>query len=268
MKLAIDGRDVWAYTGGKGFDPTLPCVVLVHGALHDHSVWGLQSRYLAHHGRSVLAVDLPGHGRSAGPALASVEAAAGWLTALLDAAGVERATLAGHSMGSLMALEAAASLGDRARALMMVGTACPMRVSAALLETAGHDPLRAIDQVNAYSHSSHGAKPSAPAPGFSLHGGNKALMRRIQRGYAEAGHGNLFHHDFKICDSYARGLQAAAERRCPALLVLGAHDQMTPPRAASALAAALQAEVQTLAAGHALMSEAPDGVLQALLQVS
>ena len=268
MKLSIDGRDAWVYTGGKAFDPTLPCVVLVHGALHDHSVWGLQSRYLAHHGRAVLAVDLPGHGRSAGPALPSVEAAAAWLTELLDAAHAARAVLAGHSMGSLIALEAAARLGDRARCLVMVGTAFPMKVSAALLGTALHDPLRAIDQVNAYSHSSFGAKPSAPAPGFSLHGANRALMRRIQRGYADAGHGNLFHHDFQVCDQYSRGLEAAAERTCPALLVLGAMDQMTPPRAAAALAAAMGAEVQTLPAGHALMSEAPDGVLQALLKVS
>jgi pimeloyl-ACP methyl ester carboxylesterase len=64
------------HTGGRSFNPALPTVVFIHGAEHDHSVWSLQSRYLAHHGYSVLAFDLPGHMRSAGPALASVEAMA------------------------------------------------------------------------------------------------------------------------------------------------------------------------------------------------
>ena len=64
MELVVDGRKAYAYTGGKPFDPALPCIVFVHGALHDHSVWTLLARWCAHHGHSVLAVDLPGHGRS------------------------------------------------------------------------------------------------------------------------------------------------------------------------------------------------------------
>ena len=89
MWLSVQGQQAYAYTGGKPFDPSLPTVVFIHGAQHDHSVWILQSRYLAHHGYGVLAVDLPGHGRSAGAPLASVEDMAAWVAALLDAAGVK-----------------------------------------------------------------------------------------------------------------------------------------------------------------------------------
>ena len=268
MKLTVGGREAYAYTGGKPFDPALPCTVLVHGAMNDHSVWALQSRSLAHHGRSVLAVDLPGHGRSQGPALSSVEAAADWLLALLTAAGVRRATLAGHSMGSLIALEAAARVaegGPEVERLVMIGTAFPMKVSPALLETALAAPLRAIDQVNAFSISTLAAKPSNPGPGTWLHGASRALMRRLQAGYAAAGHGNLFHHDFSVCDRYAGGLEAAARVRCPTRLVLGGKDSMTLPKAAQALAEALQAEVRLLPSGHALMGESPDAVLEALV---
>ena len=74
MRLKVQGRDVYAYTGARLFDAALPTVVFVHGAAHDHSVWALQSRYFAHHGRSVLAVDLPGHGHSEGDARSSVDA--------------------------------------------------------------------------------------------------------------------------------------------------------------------------------------------------
>ncbi|MCW7538129.1 alpha/beta hydrolase [Aquabacterium sp. A7-Y] len=265
MKLEVQGREAYAYTGGRPFDAARPCVVMIHGALNDHSVWALQSRYLAHHGHAVLAVDLPGHGRSAGPALPDVESLAGWIVALLDAAGVARAALVGHSMGSLIALEAAAALGERATALSLVGTAYPMKVSAAMLDTALQSPQRAIDQVTALSHSTLAAKPSAPGPGSWLHGVSRALMRRLQAGYAARHEGaNLFHHDFTVCDRYAGAEAAAARLRCPVQLVLGRRDQMTPPRATATLAQLAQATVLQLDAGHALMAEAPDGVLDAL----
>ena len=160
MKLTVDGREAYAYTGGKAFDPALPCVVFIHGALHDHSVWTLLARWCAHHGYSVLAPDLPGHMRSAGPALESVEAMADWVLALLDAAEVKTAALVGHSMGSLIALEAAGRAPSRASRLVMIGTAWPMKVSPALLELSKNDPLAAIDLVTTLSYSTLAPKPA------------------------------------------------------------------------------------------------------------
>lgn len=264
MKLTVQGREAYAYTGGKPFDARLPAVVFIHGAMHDHSVWALQTRSLAHHGHAVLALDLPGHGRSAGPALPTVEASAAWVVEALQAAGLERAALVGHSMGALIALEAAALLGERATHLVLVGVAYPMKVSPALLRTAEEAPLQAIEMVNAFSHSTLAAKPSAPAPGYWLHGGNRVLMRRMLAAYATAGHGNLFHQDFLACDAYAHGLDAAAQVRCPVRFILGAADQMTPSRAAASLAAALKADTLTAPAGHSLMGEAPDAVLNGI----
>ena len=261
MDLPVNGQPAYAYTGGKPVDATLPCVVFIHGALHDHSVWTLLARWFAHHGHSVLAVDLPGHGRSAGAPLGDVEALADWTLALLDAAGVQRTALVGHSMGSLIALEAAARAPQRVTRLMMVGSAYPMKVSDALLATARDAPLTAIDMVNAFSHATLAAKPSFPGPGAWLHGGNRALMRRVQAGQAGV---NLFHHDFSVCDRYANGLQAASAVQCAVSFILGEHDQMTTPKAARELATALKANMTLLPCGHALMQELPDEVLAAL----
>jgi pimeloyl-ACP methyl ester carboxylesterase len=261
MKLSVDGREAYAYTGGKPFDPALPCVVFMHGALHDHSVWTLLARWFAHHGFGVLAVDQPGLSRSAGPVAASVVALADWTLALLDAAGVRRAALVGHSMGSLVALEAAARAPERATQLVMVCTAFPMKVSDALLDTAREAPLRAIEMVDVLAHSTIGAKPAMPGPGTWLHGAARALERRVLAGQREV---NLFHHDFSVCDAYANGLHAAQRVTCPATLVLGERDQMTPPKASRALAEALKATVHRLPGGHSLMQEQPDGVLNAL----
>ncbi len=266
MKLSVNGRSAYAYTGGKAFDPALPCVVFVHGALHDHSVWTLLARWCAHHGHGVLALDLPGHGGSEGPPLPSVEAAADWLLALLDAAGVPQAALVGHSMGSLIALEAAARAPARATRLVMIGSAYPMKVSEALLNTAREQPLAAIDMVNSFSISSLASKPGYPGPGMWLHGSSRALMRRTLRSGGQHDGRNLFEHDFRVCDAYAGGLQAAALVRCPATLILGRADQMTAPRASKDIASALKARVVMLASGHHLLAEAPDAVLAALRQ--
>lgn len=271
MQLGIEGHDAYAYTGGKAFDASLPTAVFIHGAQNDHSVWALQTRYFAHHGFSVLAVDLPGHGRSDGPALTSVEAMADWLNALLDAAGVTKAILIGHSMGSLIALEAAARDSSQQRTriagVALVGTAYPMKVSTALLDAAREREPAAIDMVNIWSHSSIAQKPSAPGPGFYVPGGSRRLMQRIsQRNPAQ-----VFFTDFSACNAYANGEQAAAtlaKAACAALFLLGQKDVMTPARAAASLQAQLpHAQVVKLAdCGHALMAEQPDLVLDALFR--
>ena len=268
MKLTVNGpngssgpRSAYAYTGGKPFDATLPCVVFVHGAMNDHSVWTLLARWCAHHGHSVLAVDLPGHMRSNGPALTSVEAMADWLLAVMDAAGVRRATLVGHSMGSLVALAAAAQAPERATALALLGTCVPMPVPQALLDLSLSDPLAAIDRVVTFSFSTLAAKPSYPGPGVWLRGASRALMRQVLAAQADAA---LFHTDFTACNAYVEGLVAARQVDCPAHLLLGQFDQMTSPKGALVVAQALQAQVHRVPAGHQLMAECPDAVLHTL----
>jgi pimeloyl-ACP methyl ester carboxylesterase len=265
MIVDVQGKAAYAYTGGKPFDPSLPTAVFIHGAEHDHSVWALQTRYFAHHGFGVLALDLPGHCRSAGPALRSIGALADWLAALLDAAGVARAFVAGHSMGSLIALDFAARYPERVTHLALVASAVPMTVSDALLEAAREREAEAIGMVNQWSHSTIAAKPSCPAPGFWLHGMNQRLMERV----AVAGEPHLFHTDFSACNDYADGLERAARVRCPVRMIVGTRDLMTPPRATRALADALRQsnvpfDIVTLDAGHALMTEQPDATLDAL----
>ncbi len=261
MKLMVNGHRAYAYTGGKSFDPALPCLVLVHGALHDHSGFTLLARWFAHHGHSVLAVDLPGHMRSEGPALASVQDMADWILALMDAAGVQRAALAGHSMGSLVALEAAARAPDRATHLAMLGSCVPMPVPQVLLDLGLSDPLAAIDRVVTFSFSTLAAKPSYPGPGVWLRGASRALMRQV---LAAQGNPHLFHNDFSACNQYGAGMAAAERVVCPAALVLGQFDQMTQPKGAVAVAQRLKAQVHTVPAGHFLMQESPDPVLNAL----
>jgi pimeloyl-ACP methyl ester carboxylesterase len=258
--------ETYAYTGGKTFDTSKPTLVFIHGVLNDHSVWILQTRYLAHHGFNVLAVDLPGHGRSSGDAPRSVEEAAEFIKALLDAAGVQQAALIGHSWGSLIALEAAARLKQRITHLALVGTAFPMKVSPALIEASLSEPMKALQMVNVYSRATLAAPPSALGPGTWVYGASMALGRRVLASNPQV---NIFHRGFVACDSYAHGLEAIAQISCPVLFLLGDNDQMTPPRAAKSLIDQAKASGQTFSVvtvpmGHHQMSESPEETLQAL----
>jgi pimeloyl-ACP methyl ester carboxylesterase len=258
MRLEVDRKSVYAYTGTRPADASRPTVVLVHGAANDHSVFALQSRWLAHHGRSVLAVDLPGHGRSEGPPLRGVEAVADWLVAVLDAAHVRQASIVGHSLGSLAALEAAARHPERVAKIALLGTAVPMAVSETLLTAARDSPQDACEMITGWSHSPARQLGGNPVPGMWMTGAALALMERNAPGALAV--------DLRACNDYSRGLDAAREVRCPALVVIASRDLMAPPKAAQALVAALAgATVVTLPdCGHAIMTEQPDALLDAL----
>ena len=266
MKYTVNNAQAYCYTGGKPFDAAKPTVVFIHGVLHDHSVWILQSRYLANHGYNVLAVDLPGHCRSAGEAPSSVEEAADFIAALLDAAGVEKAALVGHSWGSLIALEAASRLKERVTHLVLVGTAFPMKVSPVLIETSLSDPIKAMNMINVFSRSTLAAPPSALGPGTWVFGASLALGKRVLASNAAV---NVFHRGFVACDRYANGEQAISAITCPVLFVLGAQDQMTMARAAQPLINTAKAtgkavQVATLPVGHHQMTETPEETLFAI----
>ena len=266
MDFTVNGHKAYCYTGGKAFDPAKPTVVMTHGVLGDHSVWILQSRYLANHGWDVLAVDLPGHARSEGDAPSSVEEGADFIAGLLDAAGVKRAALVGHSWGSLISLEAASRLDGRISHLVLIGTAFPMKVSQALLDASLNDPEKAIHMINVFSRSTLAPLPSALGPGTWVWGASVAINRRVLAGNAKV---NVFHRGFKACDTYANGENAIAQITCPVLFILGESDQMTVPKAAGSLierakASGKTVQVTQVPVGHHQMYESPDATLFAM----
>lgn len=258
MRIEVDGREVYAYTGTRPVDPERPAIVFVHGAANDHAVWALQSRYFAHHGRSVLAVDLPGHGRSAGPALRSVEDIADWIARVIAAAGLERAALVGHSLGALAALACAARHPGRVEKLALLGPAVPMAVTDLLLDAARADDPVAYELINGWSTSPGKQLAGNTVPGMWLMGTALALMRRTPPG--------VLHADLMACHAWTGGIEAAKHVRAPVLVLRGARDLMAPPKSAQALIEALdKPRVVTLPdTGHAMMAEQPDAVLDAL----
>jgi pimeloyl-ACP methyl ester carboxylesterase len=258
MNLTVNGKDVFAATGGREFDKKLPAVVLIHGAGFDHSAWALHSRWFAHHGFAVLVPDLPGHGRSQGPALKSIAEMADWIVALLEAADASKAHLIGHSMGSLIALETAARHPANVSALGLIGTAAIMTVGPDLLKAAEANDHDAIDMVSIWGLGFDAEIGGSLAPGMWMHGGAQRVLQHCAPG--------VLFSDLSACNSYQGALAAAVKITAPTTLILGEKDMMTPAKAGRALAAAIpQARTVVLkGAGHMMMSERPDELLAAL----
>src|SRR6476620_9566127 len=258
MQLSVKGVDTFVATGGRPFDSSLPAVVMLHGAGFDHSTWALHSRWFAHHGYSVLAPDLPGHGRSPGKPLPTIAGMADWTAALIAAAGAPKAKLVGHSMGSLIALETAARHPAKVSGLSLIGTAATMTVGPDLLKAAEANDPTAIDMVSIWGLGFQAELGGSLAPGLWMHSGAQRVLERCRPG--------VLFNDLSACNAYQGALAAAAQITVPVTLVLGERDMMTPARAGKALAAALPSSrtVVLRGAGHMMMAERPDELLAAL----
>jgi pimeloyl-ACP methyl ester carboxylesterase len=259
VEIALgDRRRVYAHSGGREFDPAQPTVVFLHGAGMDHTVWALQTRWLAHHGRNVLALDLPGHGRSPGPGLATIEAMADLVLEALHGAGAERASLVGHSMGALAALAAAAREPGRAAALALLGVTPRMPVHPDLLGAARRGEHAAVDMIVSWAFGRRAQLGGNEAPGLWLTASAARLLERADPHVLAA--------DFAACDAYEGAADAAGRVECPTLLLLGADDRMTPAAKGAEFARSFRNARATVLrdAGHMMMVEDPTGTLEAL----
>jgi pimeloyl-ACP methyl ester carboxylesterase len=256
VNLQVDGKAVFAYTANHPLERAKRTLVFIHGAGLDHSWFGLQSRYFGYHGWNVLALDLPAHGRSAGPALDSLPGLADWLVRVLDAAKLQSAALVGHSMGTLIALDCAGRHAERVERIALIATAYPMKVSDAFLEAAKRDEYTAFDMHTIWGHAPQVPLGGNPNPGMWMYGDTQARLERLAPG--------VLHADLKASNDYV----FAGGLKCPALFILGKRDMMTPPRAAQALLDKIAQAKRVLVdfSGHSLMAEAPDATLDALVE--
>ena len=260
MRFQVDGRAAFASTGTGRHGADRPAVVFIHGAGMDHSVWVMPARYFARTGLNVLVPDLPGHGRSEGPAMDAIPELAHWVVRAMDAAGLETAAVAGHSMGALIAFTLAAQHPERCRALTLLGISAPMPVTGALLNAAEDDDHAAIDMANTWSHSPAARLGANENPGLWMMGTGQRLLETAGPG--------VFHADLCACNAFDAD-EIGGSISCPALVILGEEDQMTPARAGLRIQQRLDRArtLQLPGCGHSMLSEQPNTVLDALISI-
>lgn len=269
MKIQLDGQPVFVGRGGMDWQAGRRTLLLQHGAGMDRTVWVLLARYFARHGFNVVCPDLPAHGASGGQVLSSIGEQADFVWRLLDALQQSHGLpagpviLGGHSMGALIAVEAASRRADQVERLLLFGTGYPMPVAQPLLDAAADNRQSAVDMIAIFSHCLASQLGHNPVAGISVQQSAMALLERAAPG--------VLHADLQACNDYD-GLDAAIEamaaNRPPTLMILGAEDRMTAMKASRHLGERLVATLIVLDdCGHMVMSEQPEGTLQAMRSV-
>ena len=134
MFATVDGHQTFYSTGKREPVAGQPSVIFIHGTALDNTTWTLYTRYYARRGYNAYAVDLPGHGHSAGDSASSIEEKGAWIARFMEAVGIESATLVGHSMGGLISIETAVRYPEKIDKLALLGVALPMPVAPVFLD--------------------------------------------------------------------------------------------------------------------------------------
>jgi 3-oxoadipate enol-lactonase len=223
-------------------------VALIHGAAGRAEVWSPQLAGLADVAR-MIAVDLPGHGATAGEGCQEVERYAAWVAGLLESLGAERSVLVGHSMGGAIAQTLALGDASRYAGLVLVGTGARLRVLPRILQLFRESSVAAADMVGSLSYS-----PLTP-PGAVI---------EAERALHDTPVGVTL-GDFHACDRFDV-MGRLGDLRVPTLVVVGRDDRLTPPKYAAYLARSIPAArlVEIDGAGHFPQLEQPAAVNAAL----
>jgi pimeloyl-ACP methyl ester carboxylesterase len=257
MEFKVRDNKAYAATGGKDYDNSLETVVFLHGTGLDHRCWALQTRWFAYNGYSVLAPDFPGHSLSEGNPLTSIEDMANWLIEALNATGVKKAHIVGHSQGFLAALELARQAPERVASLIGIGTAAAIPVNPALIEAAHRSSSEAANMLIQWGFGQKAHMGISAVPGMQP----IAIGRQIMSS-------NPVEADLRACADYTSGEQVAAEIKAPSHLILAGQDKLTPLKAGLVLAKQLNANHTIIDGyGHMLPIEAPKQCLQALRKI-
>lgn len=267
MKIEFEQQHIFVGTGNTDWQAGFPTLVMQHGAGLDRTVWVLLARYFARHGYNVIAPDLPGHGLSEGEPYASIEDNASWVNRLVAhlaqsyPVAANELIYCGHSMGSLILLEAAASQVDKMARLIMLGSAAPMVVGKPLLDAARNNEHAAIEMINMFGHGFGSRIGNNPISGISAYNTMEALLERSDDGVLFA--------DLNACNEYVNGEKAAQALagKIKASVIAGDSDRMTPTKLGKQLSTVLEGNFILLNdCGHMMMSEQPETTLQAIKQ--
>ena len=259
MKFKVNNEEVFASTGGRPFDKNKPLIIFVHGSGLTHMCWVLQTRYFAFHGYSCLAIDLPGHGLSGGKSLKSIEEMADWISSVIDAVGCKEASLVGHSHGCLVTIECTYRYPDKIKTLTLMGGAGAIPMNPELLSLAENNDPKSVDLMMDWANGPSGHFGGHPVPGlYHLNTGSMLVQSKEIK--------DTLGVDFRACDNYKNGFEAAKKLSLPTLNILADQDKMCPLKEGKKLSDSIKnCEVQIIEnCGHMMLLEEADKTLAAL----
>ncbi len=255
------GTRIRLFSAGEG-----PALLLLHGL--GGAAWNFDALAPLLRGRRLLIPDLPGHGGSGPLPAPSLAGFADALADVLDAEGVERTDVFGHSLGGVVALRLALRWPERVRRLILAapaGISSATRFAEATLALAGL------------------IEPGRIAGRRADRIARSRRLRRLVFGLFEVANPDVFSeravHGFlrgptMHTDALGAGLALSADDprrdldrvRCPVLLLWGARDRQVPIEDGFEYARRLRAPLRAIAdCGHLLIAERPEVCARAVL---
>ncbi|NOK60979.1 MAG: alpha/beta fold hydrolase [Chloroflexi bacterium AL-W] len=227
-----------------------PTVICIHGAGGSHLHWGYQLRNLATTAQ-VIALDLPGHGRSDPPGHMSVDNYSKAVIAFMDALECERVILLGHSMGGAISMWTALAAPERVAALGLIGTGGRLRVLPQILDGLADEHQIAATIQFIVEHAYVTTTP-------------ESIIQQGIESYAACDPA-IFRGDFIACNNFDILTKLPAIHQASAIII-GAEDQLTPPKYGDTLRTQMPNATLSLIpdAGHMVMIEQYEAVNSAL----
>ena len=227
-----------------------PPLVLIHGAGGSSLHWPPQLRRL--HGYTIYALDLPGHGQSPGPSPDSISEKAAQILNWKEALELGACVYSGHSMGGAITLTLALDHPQHVSGIILVGTGGRLRVHPDILALTALEERypEAVEMIGRWAFSRTADEQLVLLAG-------KRMLETPS---------TTVHADFVACNSFDM-LDRLNEIACPAHVICGSKDLMTPPKFSHFLVDQLASAELVLieGAGHMVMLEQPEQVAQAFL---
>ena len=252
MHISINNESIFAANGGKDFDSGKKCIVFIHGAGMDHTVWSQQSRYFANKGYSVIALDLKGHGQSLGEASDDVKYIANTISKFINQLNIKEVAVIGHSLGALISIELAKIDNKIISELVLLGVCMPMKVSDELLSNAKKNSQDAFNFITMWGHSNSSHLGQNIVPGVWLTGSSMKLLESSSKG--------VLFSDLMAVKNYDEDNKLLKNILCPTLIICGAEDMMTPVKSTKVLENNIDKSSKIVIpnCGHMMMLEEPD----------
>jgi pimeloyl-ACP methyl ester carboxylesterase len=204
----VEGTKIAYWT--RPFQSSLRNLVFIHGSGADHTSWIHQ--YTQFKGEfNIVAVDLPGHGRSGGKGEKDINVYTEWVRKFLDVIGMKKPVLIGHSLGAAICLTFAIKYGADLSAIVPVGGGAKMPVNPLVFEGLKKDPTAVIALAAKFSLAKKHREQYS-----------KLLVERLSNVSPK-----LLHGDFYACDHFDLATKLSS-LKLPTLIICGEEDKMTP----------------------------------------
>ena len=198
----------------------------MHGSGLSHIVWSLHEQFYVAQGFNVLAIDLPGHGNSEGPALKSIQEISDWVKKLMNEINIKTITFVGHSQGSLVGIDFGSRYPELINKLVLVSGSYRMPVNQDLIDLAEAGDEKAVLLMMKWGYE--GSK--------AFIGGNP--VKKIINSSREIR--EILAVDLNACNNYKDGKESLEKINCPTLCIFGDLDKMVPLEVGNKMAAMIK----------------------------